>query len=99
MDDEQRLAIRSAAMSNETIRVEQPQKLDVYVRECDALFRPGTARNDVIHLGIRRMGLEYDEVQSSADTLQFRIDKSPEYRGLHVQLHESKCVKYTLVRL
>ena len=99
MDDEHRLAIRSAAMSNETICVEQPQKLDVYVRECDALFRPGTARDDVIQLGIHRMGLEYDEVQSTPDMVRFIIGKSSEYRGLYVKLHQSQCVKYNLVRL
>ncbi len=98
--DEIRHAVRHAAeRSSTTICIDQPATIDVFEREAAALFAPGTARDEASRRGMRRMGLQLDDVASTPQKLHFRIERSQVYGALVVHFESGRCTGYTLSRL
>jgi len=98
-NEEDRDAVRRAAEANMTVCLEQPTTIDVFVRESDALFPAGVSRDSVIERATVRMGLEFDEANSTADALLFIIARSSKYVKIVVHMLDQRSYRYELVPL
>ena len=94
--DEIRRAVRDAAESNATTYVEQPERIDVFEREANALFTPGLRRAEVSRRAIGRMGLSLDENACTSSAVRFRVTRSTVYDAVVVHIGPDGCTGYTL---
>ena len=97
--DEIRHAIRSAAESNATTLVKQPQSIDVFEREANALFTPGLTRGEVSRRAILRMGLSLNDDACTPNAVHFDVKRSALYSTLVVHIGLTGCTGYTLSQL